>query len=202
MESMSSTTRARATRQRLIQTAAKRFASHGYHGTSYSDLIAASGLSKGAFYFHFPSKQDLALEVYRAKQKQLIESSMTAGRGESSPFERIFRVLEARAQAFASDRSLRCLPRLSTDFARDPDLKAYVAQLHRGAIDVLAGLLTEARDAGEVREEIDPGAAARTIFATIVGLDEVSERESGGKDLVDRSHEFLALLRLALTPPE
>lgn len=45
---------------------------------------------------------------------------------------------------------------------------------------------------------MDPEAAARTTFATIVGLDEVSQRESGGEDLIDRSREFWELPRLAL----
>lgn len=190
--------RARLTRARLIQTAAKRFAAHGYHGTSYNSLVTASGMSKGAFYFHFASKKDLALEVYRTKQAEVIDAALAAAEGESSPLERLFMILQARARAFATDRSLRCLPRLSTDLSRDPKLASFVAQLHANAIEPFAQLLREAKQAGELREAVDPDAAARTIFATIVGVDEVSERESRGKDLIDRSREFWGLLRLAL----
>ena len=195
------TSRARRTRERLLRAAAKRFAADGYHGTSYNALIAASGMSKGAYYFHFASKKELALEVYRTKQAQVIAAAVAAARHERSPLERLFLILRARAEAFAADRSLRCLPRLSTDFARDPELATSVAELHANAIQPFAEALCEAKQAGELREEVDPDAAARTIFATIVGVDEVSERETGGRDLIDRSRDFWALLRLALASP-
>ena len=52
--------RARATRQALLIAAATRFAEVGYHGTSLSEVITASKVTKGALYFHFASKQALA----------------------------------------------------------------------------------------------------------------------------------------------
>ncbi len=195
------TARALRTRARLLQTAAKRFAADGYHGTSYNSLIAASGMSKGAYYFHFASKKELALEVYRTKQAEVLRAALAAAGREKSPLERLFLILRARAEAFAEDRSLRCLPRLSTDFSRDPELATSVADLHANATEPFALLLWEAKREGELREEVDPDAAARTIFAAIVGVDEVSERESRGKDLIERSRDFWALLRLALTGP-
>ena len=52
--------RAQVTRQALLVAAATRFAEVGYHGTSLSEVIAASKVTKGALYFHFISKQALA----------------------------------------------------------------------------------------------------------------------------------------------
>lgn len=190
--------RSRATRSRILEGAAERFAADGYHGTSYSSLLEATGLSKGALYFHFPSKLDLAVEAYRVKQQELIQASLGRGRGSGSALERLFAALEARAGAYMRDRSFRILPRLSTDFARDPDLVPLVRELHANAVGAFTSLLREAQEAGEIAPEVDLQAVARTIFATIVGMDEVSERESGGSDLMQRSREFIRLLRLAL----
>lgn len=52
--------RARVTRRSLLVAAATQFAEVGYHGTSVSEVIAASKVTKGALYFHFTSKQALA----------------------------------------------------------------------------------------------------------------------------------------------
>ncbi|MGH3884822.1 MAG: TetR family transcriptional regulator, partial [Pseudonocardiaceae bacterium] len=52
--------RARVTRRALLVAAAAQFAAVGYHGTSLSEVIAASKVTKGALYFHFASKQALA----------------------------------------------------------------------------------------------------------------------------------------------
>jgi len=190
--------KARTTRGELIQVAAEHFAEKGYHATSYTEMVSASGMSKGAFYFHFSSKQELALEVYRTKQREVLSGLATAGEEGSSPLEGLFRSLQQRAVIFHRDRSLRCLPRLSTDFSRDPSLRHLVADLHAGALHPITAMLEDARKAGELRAELEPPAVARTIFASLIGLDELSERESGGRDLIERTETYVLMLRLAL----
>jgi AcrR family transcriptional regulator len=60
--------KAEETRRRIIAAAAELFAEHGYHATSLNDVIAAAGSTKGGFYFHFPSKAELALAVLVAAE--------------------------------------------------------------------------------------------------------------------------------------
>ena len=48
-------------RRAIIAAATPIFAARGYSGASLNAIIAASGLTKGGFYFHFSSKQELAL---------------------------------------------------------------------------------------------------------------------------------------------
>jgi AcrR family transcriptional regulator len=52
--------RARETRARILEHAARVFAERGYEGTSFNDLIRTSGMTKGAFYFHFHSKEEVS----------------------------------------------------------------------------------------------------------------------------------------------
>ncbi len=51
------------TRQRILAAAVNVFASKGYHDTKVDDIVAESKTSKGAFYFYFPSKQDIFLAL-------------------------------------------------------------------------------------------------------------------------------------------
>ena len=46
-------------KQEVLDTAVRLFAARGYENTSVNDVIAAIGISKGAFYHHFASKEDL-----------------------------------------------------------------------------------------------------------------------------------------------
>ncbi|MCA1836105.1 MAG: TetR/AcrR family transcriptional regulator, partial [Actinobacteria bacterium] len=55
--------RARATRQAILTAAAEHFARNGYHATSLDSVLADSGGTKGALYFHFASKEALARAV-------------------------------------------------------------------------------------------------------------------------------------------
>jgi TetR/AcrR family transcriptional regulator, transcriptional repressor for nem operon len=48
-----------ATRQRIIETAGRRFKRDGIDGSGIATLMADAGLTNGAFYAHFTSKEDL-----------------------------------------------------------------------------------------------------------------------------------------------
>ncbi|KZE71714.1 TetR/AcrR family transcriptional regulator [Paenibacillus elgii] len=49
------------------------FARKGYHGTKISDVVKASGVSQGTFYWHFQSKEQLALELIEGGKEKLIQ---------------------------------------------------------------------------------------------------------------------------------
>jgi len=46
-------------RERLLESAKRLFSQRGYYATSVEDIVASAGLSKGAFYFYFKSKEEL-----------------------------------------------------------------------------------------------------------------------------------------------
>lgn len=60
---MTAQQRGEETRARLLDAAAAGFAEQGYDGTSVAEICDRAGVSKGAFYHHFASKQDLFLEL-------------------------------------------------------------------------------------------------------------------------------------------
>ena len=59
--------RSEATRQRLLEAAGRVFAAKGYEGASVSDIAAAAGFTKGAFYASFASKEEVFLEIARLR---------------------------------------------------------------------------------------------------------------------------------------
>ena len=76
--------RADTTRQRLIAAASRQFAHRSYSMVSLDDILAEAELTKGAMYFHFPSKQALALaiiddlnEMSRAAVTELLTRQMS-----------------------------------------------------------------------------------------------------------------------------
>ena len=65
-----------ATRQRIIETAGRRFKRDGIDGSGVATLMADAGLTNGAFYAHFASKDDL---VASAVADQLRHQSTSLG---------------------------------------------------------------------------------------------------------------------------
>src|SRR5688572_12444414 len=52
-----------ATRERILDTAERLMTDQGYNATSLDQVVAESSSSKGAFFHHFRSKADLALQL-------------------------------------------------------------------------------------------------------------------------------------------
>jgi len=55
--------RSEETRTRILEAALRRFAVHGYNAASIDQICADAGVSKGAFYHHFSSKQAIFLTL-------------------------------------------------------------------------------------------------------------------------------------------
>lgn len=60
------------TRQRIVETAARRFREHGIEAEGVKSLMSAAGLTNGAFYNHFDSKEDLAREAVTAAMNERV----------------------------------------------------------------------------------------------------------------------------------
>ncbi len=80
-------TRAQAeeNRERILDNAALLFREHGFDGIGLNDLMQSAGLTRGGFYGHFASKDDLAaqackraLQANRAQWKQQAEQGLAA----------------------------------------------------------------------------------------------------------------------------
>jgi AcrR family transcriptional regulator len=191
--------RAERTRARIVETAAAAFAQHGFEGVSLNDLVQVSGLSKGAFYFHFGSKEDVALAAFRAKQEELVTRLVAGDEMPASPTERVVLLVKRRAQLLAEDLSLRCVTRLGSELNVRSGPGSEYASFQDLGIELIADLVEDGQRAGEFRSNLEPQAVARTLFAWIVGIDTLSQLFSDGKDLQERSEEMLTLLLPALT---
>ncbi|MEV4873514.1 TetR/AcrR family transcriptional regulator [Streptomyces syringium] len=80
----------RAVPQRLLAAATRLFADQGYDRTSVQEIVEAAGVTKGALYHYFGSKDDLLHEVY-ARVLRLQQERLDAMAGSDAPVERRLR---------------------------------------------------------------------------------------------------------------
>ncbi|MGW8391610.1 TetR/AcrR family transcriptional regulator [Pseudoduganella sp. HUAS MS19] len=74
------TNQATATRERIVETADRLFYERGYGHTSFADIAAAVGLSRGNFYYHFKTKDEILAAVIelRLQKTQAMLDGWTA----------------------------------------------------------------------------------------------------------------------------
>ncbi len=198
--------RAIRTRATIVDAAARVFGRRGYEASSFAELIAESGLTKGAFYFHFSSKQALALATMEQKQRELMDAIAAAVPPDLVGVDRLAALLRARAAALASDESLWCVLRLGAELGSVSDPASEYVAMNEWPIRLFAGIVEEGRRTGHVRADVDARSTAETVFAAVLGMDTLALQLTAGADLAARTEHLIDLLRAALeanpTPTE
>lgn len=187
--------RAVRTRTAILEAAALVFARRGYEAASFSEIIAQTQLTKGAVYFHFSSKRDLALATMQHKQRQLIERMSADVPDGARGLDLLAAMLRTRAAALAADESLWCVLRLGGELGSAADAGTDYAQFNEWPIRLLSDLVHDGQQAGQIRADLDPHAMGEAVFAAVLGMDALALQVNGGKDLARRTEHLIDLLR-------
>ncbi len=193
------TDRGTETRRRILEVAAEAFADRGYAGTSLNDLLRASGVTKGGFYFHYPSKEALALATLRHKQEQWAGVVMAAVMRRSRAVEQLDAMVQALCDLHEQDRACRAINRLCTELGDEhPELRPQLGTQLTTWMDMVASVIRKGQDEGDIRPDVDPGIAAEIAVESFIGLETVSEALTGRADLRRRANDFLDLWLTAI----
>src|SRR5680860_744018 len=92
--------RARKTRAAIVAAAAEEFGRRGYAAASVSTILTASRTTKGALYFHFDSKEQVALAVHATAIETLTTLVGTALEIGLESADAIFKLGDAVAELF------------------------------------------------------------------------------------------------------
>jgi len=94
------------TRTRILEAAAQVFANKGYHDTKVDDIVLTSKTSKGAFYFYFPSKQDIFMALVDTFAEMLEQRLHDRMDRETSGLARVDVALRVCLETFGQYRAL------------------------------------------------------------------------------------------------
>jgi TetR/AcrR family transcriptional repressor of nem operon len=199
------TPKGEATRVYLLRTAARVFAERGYVAATQAELIAAAGLTKGAFYFHFSSKADLALAVLQDQKSRWLAQISEATSAEPTAAGQLRALLPAMLRLVADDPSAWSVTRLSQELAADPQVGPQVGLATREWIAFIADIVRRGQAEGSLRAGLDPEAVATVLIGAFDGLKSLVDVLDPGDKATglfpERARTLLALLEAPLFQP-
>ena len=89
------TPRAKDTKERIMSAALEAFAENGYHATSIDEVAKRAGATKGAVYYYFEDKDDLARDLHSALWERLRDHAMAEIDPEANTVDNLARGFEA-----------------------------------------------------------------------------------------------------------
>lgn len=150
-------------RDQILDTAYRLFAEQGYHRTTVGDVCDALAVGKGVFYWYFPSKEALFVELLQNSLLKLRRAQQSAIESIEDPVERIEQGIRASIEFFRANPGFLALSRTA---ARYEEFAGFV---ERGQEIVVADTATHIKEGmaeGSIRHG-DPELMAHGILGAI-----------------------------------
>ena len=189
--------RAEATRRRILDSAVDLFSELGYGETGLADVLARAGVSKGAFYYHFDSKEAVAvaiIEDYRSRNAAAVLKRIDP----SAPLlDRMIVATFVSAAILESDKTARIGNQLLQALGQVSSVASRIYS--EWTSEFVANLTNAIRDIGP-RDGVNSAEFAEATWAAILGCHLLSSA------LTDDPHARLsrawrAMLRASLPEP-
>jgi len=176
-------------RRELTREAARLFAERGYHGTSIGDLAQALGVQKASLYAHISSKQDLLYAIMR-EGADAFHAALDAVPEQAPAGEKIRLAMRSHLRVVADQLDV------ATVFVREwryleGDRRAEILDERRRYEERFRGFFREGRELGELRTDLDDGAAA---LLTLSAMNWAYTWLAPGRDTDELADRFHALL--------
>ena len=160
-----------ARRRQVLDAALDCFEAKGLHGTTMQDIITASGLSAGAIYTYFASKDAIIEAIADERhhtERALLEDALAVG----DPLE-AFRDFLARYFAWLADpdeqRRRRVNVQVWAEALHNPKIEQVITE-GLAPIEPVTNAMVAAQRAGQLPAHIDPEAFSRAVLALIQGF--------------------------------
>ncbi|MDN3027288.1 ScbR family autoregulator-binding transcription factor [Streptomyces sp. S.PB5] len=159
--------RSERTRRRLVRAGAQMFNRSGYASATLGQIAAAAGLTKGALYFHFASKDGLADAVQEQAHTVLRDFVRRQWAAGVPPVQALIDMTHWLAWALHEDPVIRASFRITNEcVGRQPP----VTDFHQAWIVEVLRLIDRAREAGALREHTSADGPETLLSAAVCGI--------------------------------
>ncbi|MBC8328258.1 MAG: TetR/AcrR family transcriptional regulator [Planctomycetes bacterium] len=186
---------------KLAESAFELFSESGFEAVTIDEIAAHAGVTKGSFYSHYRSKQEVVhaacAHYYRGYQRRVHEALASL----ADPLERLTRVLELSVRTCVLDRGNRVFT--TEIFARllqDDEVRKGWAQFYDTVREMYVGLLMAVEAAGQL-EIVDSRAAVDLMLAAMEGVKMRAAFEPRIGDAEEQRAVVAGLLGILSAPP-
>lgn len=161
------------TRDKILQAAAAEIHRQGFQAASIAHILADTGLTKGALYHHFPSKQTLGLAVVDEVIRTGLEARLlTPMREADEPLDTLLAYMDSRIKAMTDDVFVLGCPlnNLVQEMSPvDDEFKMHLNHILQTWQAVIEQALIKGQAQNRIRGDVDCEAAALFIVSAWEG---------------------------------
>jgi len=162
--------RGEETRTHILEAAGECFSRHGYDATGVAEICQRAGVTKGAFYHHFPSKQAIFMELFNDWLEAVDSQLTTAQAGATTAPAQLVRMAEMAGSVFqVTGGRLPIFLEFLTEARHEPAVWQTVIAPYRRYRDFFTDFIRAGVEEGTL-QPVEPDTAAQVVVSLAVGL--------------------------------
>ncbi|MBM7552611.1 TetR/AcrR family transcriptional regulator [Thalassobacillus pellis] len=170
-------------RESIMRTSLELFEKHGFHGVTVNQIVAASNTSKGGFYHHFQSKDELLFVIHDTFITYVLKEAKAANEIHQSPINKIQAIVKAFVRVFDLYK-----PHISVFYQESIYLKPeYEKQMKRkrdAFKQMVFQVIKEGQESGDFRRELPMEIVGMAILGMVNWIYKWYQRD--GKYSIDQ----------------
>jgi AcrR family transcriptional regulator len=186
--------RSQTTRRKILDAAIEVFGEVGYAAAAWGTIIERTGMTKGALYHHFDSKESLASAIIEEGSDTLLAAFRNVGGPASPALENMIHGTFTVANVLRSDKVARAAEQLTAALS---GFNEAAARFYARLVELMAAEARRASAEGDLRPDLDPAMVSEMIIGAMLGIQLLSNAisaEGPERDLVARTGQVWELL--------
>lgn len=158
--------RSEVTRRKIIDAAIDVFGEVGYAAAGWGTIIERTGMTKGALYHHFDSKDSLASAIIEEGAETLVGAFRNVCGSSSPAFENMIHGTFAVTTVVNSDKIARAAEQLTAALS---GFNKAAAHFCASLVELMTAEARRAMAEGDLREDLDPAVVSESVVGAMFG---------------------------------
>ncbi len=158
-------------RARILKAALRTFSEKGYHQTTMDDIAKRLGVSKGALYLYFPSKEELFRGCYETAPQAFSEILRSTFKDFRNPMQNVQDFFDKMQERFASNSALSY--EIFAQASRNPTIRKILKENYDEYARIMTRFLEEMKERGVLEKNLETRALAKALIALWNGMETI-----------------------------
>ncbi len=182
----------------IIRTSLELFDEYGFHGVTVNQIVAASNTSKGGFYHHFHSKDELLFVIHDTFITYVLKEAKSADRVHTSPVNKIQAIIQAFVQVFDLYKPHIAVFYQESNYLK-PEYEVLIKRKRDEFKQLIFAVINEGQEAGYFRKELPTEITGMAILGMVNWIYKWYKR-SGTYSINEIAEVFVDLVLHSLLP--
>jgi len=176
------------------------FAKQGFFNATISRIAREAGVADGTIYLYFRNKDDILIQFFNYKAKQVFQGFKREAEQASDAIEMLFRLIRRHLEEFQKDRNMAIV--YQSEFHQIRRIaEPQIREMYQLYSDLIARIIEQGQQEGSIRQDLYLGLVKRMVIGTVDETISTWLHSGGRYDLAALAQPLLDLFLRGIASP-